>query len=129
MTIGDVNDACAEARRLQTQVDQGMDPRQEKAERIAATEAKRGEARRVEAPALEAWGAYLEARKANWSVSQLADHENVSKEGASCAPEGARRARVTRPFPVRSAPRWRSPSPRSTPTRCGRGWMRKQRSG
>ena len=44
VTIGDVkawnlDDARAEARRLQTLVDQGTDPRQEKAERIAATEA------------------------------------------------------------------------------------------
>ena len=47
---------------------------QEKAERIAATEAKREEARRVDAPALEAWDAYIEARKAKWSAPHLADH-------------------------------------------------------
>jgi len=99
VTIGDVNDACAEARRLQTQVDQGMDPRQEKAERIAATEAKRGEARRVEAPALEAWGAYLEARKANWSVSQLADHENVSKEGGELRTRGRQKGESDKTLP------------------------------
>ena len=53
MTIGDVrawgiDEARTEARRLQTLVDQGTDPRQEKAERIAASEAKREEARRID---------------------------------------------------------------------------------
>jgi hypothetical protein len=71
ITIGDVkvwnlDDARAEARRLQTLIDQGW--RQEKAERIAATEAKREEARRVEAPALEAWTAYIEARRPRWGA-------------------------------------------------------------
>ena len=66
VTIGDsrawgIDDARTEARRLQTLVDQGTDPRQEKAERIAASEAKREEARRIEAAALEAWATYLEA--------------------------------------------------------------------
>ena len=59
VTIGDsrawgIDDARTEARRLQTLVDQGTDPREQKRERIAASEAKREEARRIEAPALEA---------------------------------------------------------------------------
>ena len=95
VTLGSVDvwgldDARAEARRLQTQVDQGIDPRQEKAERIAATEAKREEARRVEAPALDAWTDYLKARKAKWSALHLADHENVSKEGGELRTRGRR---------------------------------------
>lgn len=95
VTIGDVrawnlDDARAEARRLQTLIDQGVDPRQEKAERIAVAEAKREEARRVEAPALEAWVAYLDARKARWSDRHLADHESVSTEGGETRTRGRR---------------------------------------
>lgn len=60
VTIGDVrawvlDSARAEARRLQTLVDQGIDPREEKAERRAAAEAKREDARKAETPALDAW--------------------------------------------------------------------------
>ncbi|MCB1908408.1 MAG: integrase family protein [Rhodocyclaceae bacterium] len=96
VTIGDVrawnlDDARAEANRLQTLVDQGIDPREDKRERIAAAAARREQARRTEAPALEAWNAYIAARRAKWSVRHLADHETVSKEG------GERRTRGRRP--------------------------------
>lgn len=85
-TIGDVrawniDDARTEARRLQTLVDQGIDPREEKAERIAAAEAKREEARRTDAAALEAWSAYLEARSGRWSPRTLLDHQRLSDPG------------------------------------------------
>ncbi|TXH39722.1 MAG: DUF4102 domain-containing protein [Burkholderiaceae bacterium] len=104
LTIGDVrawgiDAARAEARRLQTQIDQGIDPRQEKAERIAATEAKREEARRVEAPALEAWGAYIEARRPKWSAPHLADHLNVSKEGGEPRTRGRRKGESDKTLP------------------------------
>ncbi|NMG73708.1 tyrosine-type recombinase/integrase [Aromatoleum diolicum] len=109
VTIGDVrawnlDDARAEARRLQTQIDQGIDPRQERAERIAAAEAKREEARRVEAPALEAWGAYVEARKAKWSAHHLADHQNVAKVGGEKRTRGRRKGEpdTTQPGALRS---------------------------
>lgn len=93
MTIGDVrawgiDDARTEARRLQTLVDQGTDPRQEKAERIAASEAKREEARRIEAPALEAWATYLEARRPKWGEASYRDHLNLSKEGGETITRG-----------------------------------------
>jgi hypothetical protein len=57
LTIGDprtwtLSAARDEARRLQTKIDQGIDPREEKRERIAAAEAKQEEARRRKAPAL-----------------------------------------------------------------------------
>lgn len=56
VTIGDVrawnlDDARTEARRLQTLIDQGTDPRQQKAERIAAAEAKRAAAEAAKAEA------------------------------------------------------------------------------
>lgn len=93
VTIGDsrawgIDDARAEARRLQTLVDQGADPRQEKAERIAASEAKREEARRIEAPALEAWAAYLEARRPKWGETSYRNHVTLSKEGGETITRG-----------------------------------------
>ncbi|MBK5913488.1 integrase family protein [Rhodocyclus purpureus] len=93
VTIGSVDawllDAAREeARRLQVMVDQGIDPRQEKADRIAAAEAKKAaavaaklEAERMSAPALDAWSAYIEARRGKWGGLMLRDHERVSAEG------------------------------------------------
>lgn len=83
--------ARQEARRLQALIDQGIDPRQQKAERIAEAKAKREAAQVKEAPALEAWATYIEARKGKWSANHLADHENVAKEG------GKKRTRGRRP--------------------------------
>ncbi len=93
VTIGDVrawnlDDARAEARRLQTLVDQGIDPREQKRERIAASEAKREEARRSEAPALEAWNAYIEARRPKWGARSYQDHLSLSKEGGETITRG-----------------------------------------
>jgi len=93
VTIGDVRawnlDAARdEARRLQTMVDQGTDPRQEKRDRFADAEAKRQEARRRKAPAMEAWQAYIAARRAKWGSLHLADHETVSKEGGKLRTRG-----------------------------------------
>lgn len=80
--------ARQEARRLQALIDQGIDPRQHKAGKIAEAEiklaeeeAKREESQRMEALALDAWNVYIEARKSKWSANHLADHENVAKEG------------------------------------------------
>ena len=86
MTLGDVktwgiDQAREEARTLQKSIDQGQDPRQLKQERVAATEAKREDARRVEAPALDAWNAYLEARRIKWSARSLLDHQRLSSVG------------------------------------------------
>jgi integrase len=103
-TIGDVlawnlEDARNEARRLQTTIDQGTDPRQEKADRIAAVEAKREEAKRIKAPALEAWQAYIEARRANWSARHLLEHETVAKEGGEHRGQGRRRGESDKTLP------------------------------
>ena len=96
VTIGDVrawnlDDARAEARRLETMIDQGIDPRQEKAERIAAAEAKQEEARRTEAAALEAWNAYLGARAARWSPRTLLEHQRASTEGGKPKTRGRKK--------------------------------------
>jgi integrase len=86
-----------EARRLQTMIDQGTDPRDEKRDRIAeaeakraANEAKRIEAERVATPAIDAWRKYIEARAPRWSQSHLADHATVSKEGGEQRTQGRR---------------------------------------
>ena len=104
VTIGDVrawnlDDARTEARRLQTLIDQGIDPRQDKADKLAAIEAKREDARRVEAPALEAWGAYIEARRPKWGARHLADHENVAKEGGEARTRGRRKGEGDKTLP------------------------------
>lgn len=82
--------ARPEARRLQALIDQGIDPRQHKAEKLAEAEAKRKAFQRKEAAALDAWNAYVEARKARWSANHLADHENVAKEGGKMRTRGRR---------------------------------------
>ncbi len=95
VTIGDVRAwtlaaARDEARRLQTVIDQGIDPRDEKRERIAAIEAKRAAEKRVAAPAMEAWQAYLAARAPRWSESHRAAHVTVSKAGGEPHTQGRR---------------------------------------
>lgn len=104
LTVGDVrawgiDDARTEARRLQTLVDQGIDPRQEKAERIAAVEAKREEARRIEAPALDAWNAYMEARRPKWGERSYQDHLKLSKEGGEVITRGRKTTKDGRTQP------------------------------
>ena len=103
LTIGDVrawgiDAARAEARRLQTLIDQGTDPRQEKADKRAAIEAKalaveaaRHEAERVEAPSLEAWTTYLDARRPKWSPRTLLDHQRLSDPGGKPKTRGRKK--------------------------------------
>jgi len=104
VTIGDhrawkLDDARAEARRLQTLIDRGTDPRQERAERVAASKAKQEDARRTEAPALDAWVAYIDARRPKWGASHLRDHENASKEGGDLRTRGRRRGESDKTLP------------------------------
>lgn len=86
LTIGDVRTwdiakAKAEATRLKAMVNQGIDPREHKAELAAKTEAKRQQSKRQAMPVGEAWGAYLEHHKGRWSVRHLTDHINLSQTG------------------------------------------------
>ncbi|WP_079434204.1 integrase arm-type DNA-binding domain-containing protein [Zoogloea sp. LCSB751] len=92
-TIGDVrawslDDARAEARRLQTLIDQGIDPRQEKADKLAAIEAKKAaleaEQKEEQRQALtvgEAWASYLEERQPHWGERNYTDHLKLAQEG------------------------------------------------
>jgi len=84
--------AQAEARRLQTVIDQGDDPRQVKADKeadkIAAKRAKEAEAAalvlqasRESATLGMVWPEYIAARKPLWSAVHLRDHEKVMQAG------------------------------------------------
>lgn len=82
LTIGDpktwtIDAAQAEARRLQTQIDQGIDPREQKAAQIKQAEAAKKEAKRQTATVGEAWKDYVEARTPKWSQRHLADHRKI----------------------------------------------------
>ena len=86
VTIGDVkvwnlDDARAEARRLQGLIDQGIDPRQEKADKLAAIEAKQAESARQEVTVGDAWAAYVLARSHKWGESSQRDHAQAIKPG------------------------------------------------
>lgn len=93
VTIGDVrawnlDDARTEARRLQTLTDQGIDPRQEKADkqavidaRKAAAEAEQKELQRQAATVGDAWAAYVLARSHKWGESSQRDHAQAIKPG------------------------------------------------
>lgn len=86
ITIGDlrtwtVGAAQAEARRLKAQVDQGIDPREQRAEQKAVQEARRVEAKRQDVTVGDAWAAYLVARTPKWSDRHLLDHTNAIKPG------------------------------------------------
>lgn len=96
MTIGSMNDwtiedARAEARRLQTLIDRGEDPRIAKSEKLAATIAKKKTLALRETTLAEAWTAYIEARKHKWSERHLADHINLAAPGGDMAKVGGRK--------------------------------------
>jgi len=101
ITIGDVSiwsirDAQIEARRLQTIIDQGNDPREVKADQAAAKTAaaiaKKAQETRETATVGTAWVNYLEYQKdkmqrshiergKRWGARHLKDHENLSQAG------------------------------------------------
>lgn len=70
-----------EARRLQSLVDSGRDPRVVAAEISAADVATRDAQRRQAVTVGEAWAAYLADRKPHWGARHYADHEALSHAG------------------------------------------------
>lgn len=89
MTIGDckvwaLGDARAEARRLQTIIDGGTDPRQQKAEAIAQAERKRQQEKVRGVTLTEAWGMYIEARTPFWGERHRDAH--ITMERIELAP-------------------------------------------
>lgn len=103
-TIGDakawgIDQARAEARRLQTLIDQGVDPRQHKQDRIEAAQAKRAEARRKGATVAEGWAAYVADRSHKWGPRHLRDHTVTAQAGGE---KRKRSKKMTEPGPLAS---------------------------
>jgi integrase len=94
VTIGDprswtIEKARKEARRLQTVVDSGKDPREEAAAERAAHEARKREELRQDATVATAWTTYLAAQRSKWSERHYQDHLNLSQTGGATKRRGA----------------------------------------
>jgi len=90
ITIGDVSiwsigDAQIEARRLQTIIDQGNDPREIKVDQAAAKEtaaaAKKAQEARETLTVGKAWDEYVTAMKPTWGALHLHDHVRAMQAG------------------------------------------------
>lgn len=93
ITIGDVrdwiiDDARKKARELQRLIDDGIDPRLEKKERIEAAESEAARLVRAKQSALTAWCDYIEARRHHWQALHLHAHEDAVKAGGEPRPRG-----------------------------------------
>ncbi len=97
----DIDQARAEARHLQTLIDQGIDPRQAKAEQVeverqaieaAAAEAERQatEAERKSLVVSTAWQRYLEERQSFWGERNYRDHVAMARPADTPLPSGKR---------------------------------------
>lgn len=77
--------ADAEAARLAGMVAQGIDPRVDKADRVATQAAQREAARmeraKLEVAALEAWAVYCQDRQPHWGKRHHADHISMVTAG------------------------------------------------
>lgn len=90
ITIGNypawsISDAQTEAARLKVKTDQGIDPRQEAADKKAAdqaaTAAKKAREEREIVTVGQAWKEYVTARKPLWSELHIRDHDKVMQAG------------------------------------------------
>jgi len=86
ITIGDIRTwaigkAQSEATRLKSLTDQGIDPRQQKAEQRTKAEAVEADAKRKTLTLGDVWPIYLEARKGKWSERHYLDHQRHSDPG------------------------------------------------
>jgi integrase len=105
LTIGDsrswsIDKVQEEARRMQTLVDSGIDPREHRAEQQAAHQARRAEARRRDVTFGEAWDEYVEARKPFWGQRHYDDH--VIHAGVGGRPRKRSKVATTIPGPLAS---------------------------
>lgn len=85
ISIGDVRDwgideAREEARTVQKQIDNGLDPRTEKAARLAKVIEERERNSRQDTTFGTAWNCYLTAHQAKWSARHFTDHQKVTSE-------------------------------------------------
>ncbi|QFH70222.1 integrase family protein [Enterobacter sp. E76] len=101
MTIGNISDwriddARTEARRLQTLIDTGIDPRIAKAEKIAEAESLQAKSRKTKVTFSAAWEDYLKElrtgisakTKRPYSTRYIADHINMSSRGGESKKRG-----------------------------------------
>jgi integrase len=94
--IGDVStwtldQAREEARRIQSMVDQGIDPREAKREKLAEIEQRAAEEARQEMTVKKAWDAYIEARRDKWGERHLYSHYDLSKPGGEKRKRGKKK--------------------------------------
>lgn len=96
--------ARGEARRLQTLVDKGQDPRTEKAAIIvreaAEREAAKVERQRRDVTGLEAWSAYTTARTPQWGQHSRNDHARAVQAGGELRTRS--KVETTQPGPLRA---------------------------
>jgi integrase len=76
-----IEKAREKAHELRILVDKGIDPREDAAERRAADEARKAEARRQVMTFADAWDAYLHDRKPRWSERTYQDHVQHAAAG------------------------------------------------
>ena len=105
MTIGATNvrtisEARLKARELQRLIDDGRDPREVKAETVAADLAKRDLARAKGITVGEAWREYIEQRRDMWGIRHYEDHIAKAKPGGEPSCRGTRGRGVTIPGPL-----------------------------
>lgn len=91
ITLGDIKTwtisaAQTEARRLKVLTDQGIDPRDERADQKAKAVAERLQ----NIPAMVIWNDYVATRKHHWSQRHLADHENMVRDGGELITRGSK---------------------------------------
>ncbi|MCO5121299.1 MAG: Arm DNA-binding domain-containing protein, partial [Burkholderiaceae bacterium] len=95
--------AQAEARRLQGLIDQGKDPRLERAALIAQQGAERDAAKaeraRREVSGLDAWAVYVEERREQWGKRNYIDHLRMASAGGEARQRS--REKLTQPGPLR----------------------------
>lgn len=80
--------AREEVQRLMVLTDQGIDPRQQEAEKRARAEAARAEVKRQGLTLGDVWPVYLNARKAKWSERHYQDHVRLAALGGETKKRG-----------------------------------------
>lgn len=91
----DLGKARTEAGRLKTLIDQGLDPRELKADAQAAHEAKAAAEAAQAVTVGEAWAIYLEDRRPYWGDRHYQDHIKKAQAGGQSAVRGTRGRGVT----------------------------------
>ena len=98
VTIGGVDAwsikaAQERARELQTTIDGGRDPREVKAEQVAADAAARQARLRVGVTVGQAWAVYVADRRPHWGERHSNDHERLTRSGGKEPKRGIKDAK------------------------------------